>query len=156
MELAIFMGLQASGKSAFFRTYLANTHQQIGKDLMRNNKNRDRRQTQLLIEALEAGRSVAIDNTNPNLAERAALIQQGQRYGAKIIGYYFESKLKDCLRRNQQRMGKAKIPDVGLYATLKKLVLPSYTEGFDRLFYVAIAADEGFKIEPWREERENG
>ena len=146
MELVILIGLQASGKSTFFRTYLANTHKHISKDLMRNNKNRDRRQIQLLTTALQAGHSAVVDNTNPTVEERAPLIHQGQVYGAEIIGYYFESKLKDCLERNQQRTGKAKVPDVGIYSTIKKLVLPSYAEGFQRLFHVAIAAHGTFNI----------
>ena len=93
MELVLLIGLQASGKSTFFRIYFANTHEHISKDLMRNNKNRNRRQAQLLSAALEAGHSVVVDNTNPTVEERAVLIQQGQQYGAEIFGYYFESNL---------------------------------------------------------------
>ena len=141
MELVILIGLQASGKSTFFRTYFANTHEHISKDLMGNNKNRNRRQAQLLSAALEAGRSVVVDNTNPTVEERAVLIQQGQSYGAEIIGYYFESNLKDCLKRNQSRTGKAKVPDIGIYATIKKLAPPSYTEGFHRLFHTVAYFD---------------
>ena len=48
MQLIIFIGLQASGKSTFFRTHFATTHEHISKDLMRNNKNRARRQMQLI------------------------------------------------------------------------------------------------------------
>ena len=151
MELMILIGLQASGKSTFFQTYFAPTHEQISKDLMPNNKHRDRRQAQLLTAALEAGRSVVIDNTNPTVAERASLIQQGRQYDAEIVGCYFDSKLKDCLNRNRQRTGKAKIPDVGLYATLKKLVQPDYAEGFHRLFHVAIGADGAFDVTAWRQ-----
>jgi predicted kinase len=147
MELVIFVGLQASGKSTFFRRYFASTHEQISKDLMRNNKNRDRRQIQLVTEALAAQKSIVIDNTNPTVEDRSRLIQLGQRYGAEIIGYSFESHLKDCLERNQQRTGKAKIPDIGLYATIKKLMPPSYTEGFHKLFQVAIAENGEFKIQ---------
>jgi len=156
MELVVLVGLQASGKSTFFRTYFANTHVHISKDLMRNNRNRDRRQTQLLIAALEAGRSVAIDNTNPTAEERMTLIQQGQRYGAAIVGYYFESDLPACLERNQQRTGKARVPDVGLYATLKKLVIPSYSEGFQQLFRVAIAPNRTFTIQHLHQSRDGG
>ncbi|MEO0533746.1 MAG: ATP-binding protein [Cyanobacteria bacterium P01_A01_bin.123] len=156
MELVILIGLQASGKSTFFQTRFANTHVHISKDLMRNNKNRRRRQSQLLVEALAAGQSVVVDNTNPTVAERADLIQQGQQYGAEIIGYYFESTLSKCLDRNQQRAGKAKIPEVGLYATIKKLVKPTYAEGFDRLFHVAIAAGNTFRVQAWQEDINDG
>ena len=148
MELVIFIGLQASGKSTFFRQKFAATHEQVSKDLMRNNKNRARRQVQLIEAALQAGRSVVVDNTNPTVEERAVLIQLGKTYGAEIIGYYFESQVTDCLKRNTLRSGKAKVPDVAIYATIKKLERPSYGEGFDKLFDVKIAGSEVFEICP--------
>lgn len=153
MELIIFIGLQASGKTTFFHKHFAATHQHISKDLMRNNKNRARRQTQLIQEALQAGRSIVVDNTNPTIEDRASLIELGNTYGVQIIGYYFESKIKDCLERNQQRSGKARVPDVGLYATTKKLVRPSYAEGFHQLFYVRIANNSMFNVSAWMENK---
>ncbi|WP_207955865.1 AAA family ATPase [Rubrobacter marinus] len=59
------MGLQASGKSTFYRERLAGTHAHVSKDLFRHNKDRNRRQAQLVREALRSGRSVVVDNTNP-------------------------------------------------------------------------------------------
>lgn len=150
MELVIFIGLQASGKSTFFRKYLATTHVLVSKDLMRNNKNRARRQAQLVEAALQAGRSIVVDNTNPTLKDRASLIDLGNLYGAQIVGYYFESNVKDCLDRNQQRKDKARVPDVGIYATIKKLVCPTYSEGFHQLFYVRMVDDSDFEVRPWR------
>ncbi|MCL1469422.1 ATP-binding protein [Argonema antarcticum] len=151
MQLVIFIGLQASGKSTFFRTHFATTHEIVSKDLIRNNKNRARRQTQLIEAALEKGRSVVVDNTNPTLEDRASLIQLGKMYGAEIIGYYCESDIKQCLDRNQQRSGKARVPDVGIYVTIKKLIRPSYAEGFDRLFYVQMTDDSNFEVAEWKE-----
>ena len=151
MELVIFIGLQASGKSSFFRQYLATTHELVSKDLMRNNKNRARRQAQLVEAALQAGRSIVVDNTSPTVEERASLIELGQLYNARILGYYFQSQVKDCLERNQQRSGKARVPDVAIYATIKKLVRPTYAEGFHQLFYVRIVGHSGFQFQPWRE-----
>jgi predicted kinase len=101
MKLVIFIGLQASGKSTFFRNYLAATHILVSKDLMRNNRNRARRQAQLVEAALQAEHSVVVDNTNPTVEDRASLIELGNQYGVRIVGYYFESNLKDCLERNQ-------------------------------------------------------
>lgn len=150
MDLVIFIGLQASGKSTFFRNYFASTHELVSKDCFRNNKNPSRRQAYLIETALKAGRSVVVDNTNPTIEDRAAIIQLGRLYNAEIIGYYFKSQVKYCLERNQQRQGKARIPDVGIYTTRKKLVKPSYAEGFDRLFYVTIVGDGNFKVREWR------
>lgn len=134
MELVIFVGLQAAGKTTFYRNYFTATHQHISKDLFPNNKNKARRQTQLITAALEEGKSVVIDNTNPTNVERAPLIEIGNSYNCKIIGYYFDIPLNLYLERNSQRIGKAKVPEVGIYATVKKLTRPSYSEGFHYLF----------------------
>lgn len=152
MELVIFIGLQASGKSTFFGKEFAATHTYVSKDLMRNNKNRNRRQAQLIAEALQAGRSVIVDNTNVTVEERAVLIELGKLYKAEIIGYYFKSQVHHSLKRNSLRSGKARVPDVAIYATIKRLERPSYAEGFDKLFYVKIAAKSGFEVRPWTEE----
>lgn len=151
MELVIFIGLQASGKSTFFRTCLAATHHYVSKDQFRNNKNRSRRQVQLIESSLQAGHSVVVDNTNPTLEDRESLIQIGYQHNAQIVGYYFDSQVSDCLKRNQQRQGKARVPDVGIYATIKKLVRPSYREGFHKLFCVRIAANCAFEVYEWNE-----
>ncbi len=142
MEIVIFVGLQAAGKSTFFRMYLAETHVLVSKDLLSNNKHRSRRQSQLIEEALQAGSSVVVDNTNPTLADRAELIQLGRMYSAEIVGYYFVPEVSQSLARNKQRIGKEKVPDIAIFATMKRFVHPTYEEGFDRLFCV-VANDDG-------------
>jgi predicted kinase len=155
MEIVILTGLQASGKSTFFRIYLAATHEHISKDQMRNNKHRGRTQAQLIEEALQKGHSVVIDNTNPTVEVREPLIRLGRMYDAEITGYYFESQVRQCLERNRLREGKARVPDVAIYVTAKKLVRPSYNEGFDKLFSVRITGDSTFEIQEWKEDRMN-
>jgi predicted kinase len=152
--IIIFIGLQASGKSSFFRSHFASSHELVSKDCFRNHKSPSQRQSYLIKTALEAGISVVVDNTNPTLVDRASLIQLGRSYNAEIIGYYFRSHLKDCLERNQQREGKARVPDVGIYATLHKLTKPFYAEGFDKLFYVKIVGDGNFQVDRWQESEE--
>jgi predicted kinase len=138
LELVIFIGLQASGKSTFFRGRFGATHELISKDLFPNNRNRNRRQEELIEAALSAGRPVVVDNTNPTPEDRRTLVRQGREHGAKIVGYYFESTARECVERNRLRAGKAKVPDVAIYATAKKLVPPSYSECFDELFRVRL------------------
>jgi predicted kinase len=148
MELAIFIGLQGAGKTSFYRARFAGKYALVSKDLLRNNRQPGRRQRQLIEEALQAGHSVVVDNTNPTVMDRAELIDLGRRHGATITGYYFESRLEDCLERNRQRVDKEKVPAVALYATAKKLQRPSLAEGFDRLLYVRIV-DQDFQVLDW-------
>lgn len=147
MELVILTGLQASGKSSFYQARLANTHELVSKDLLRNNSNRERRQRQLIEQALVAGRSVAVDNTNATPQLRAPLIALGKQYGATITGYYFAAEVPGCLARNRVREGRARVPDVAIFATRKILVPPTLAEGFDALFVVRLTDAGGFDVE---------
>jgi predicted kinase len=144
-ELVVFVGLQASGKSTFFRERFAATHEQVSKDLLRNNKNPNRRQAQLIEASLRAGSPVVVDNTNPTVEDRRSLIELGRRFGVRIVGHYFDSTVRQCIERNRLRTGREKVPDVAIYATAKRLVPPSYPEGFDRLYRVRLI-DSSFEV----------
>src|SRR6185312_15452388 len=147
MELIIFMGLQASGKSTFYHLRFAATHAYVSKDLL--HKHKGRRQMQLVEEALQAGQWVVVDNTNPTPLDREQLIRLGHEYDAEVIGYYFEARVRESLERNRTRSGKARVPDVAIYVTAKKLVPPSYAEGFDTLYDVRIAENSSFEVRAW-------
>jgi predicted kinase len=43
-----------------------------------------------------------VDNTNPTPEGRAPLLSLGHSHGARVIGYVFESRLEDCLARNDK------------------------------------------------------
>jgi len=152
MELVIMIGLQASGKTTFARSRFGDTYEYVSKDLLRNNSNPARRQRQLIEAALQQGFSVVVDNTNPTIEERKELIHLGRLYAAGITGYFFEVQLKQCLERNRAREGKARVPDVAIFATLKKLTRPSHAEGFTKLFSVYNRGDQNFEVSDWKEE----
>jgi predicted kinase len=152
MDMLILIGLQASGKSTFYRTHFLATHAYVSKDLLRNNKHPARRQQLLIEEALQSGRSVVIDNTNPTREDRASLIALGHLYNAEVIGYYFETQVKRSIERNNLRAGKERVPPVAIFATLKKLVAPAYEEGFDQLYYVL--SRDNFEFTLLRQNRE--
>ena len=91
---------------------------------------------------------MVVDNTNPTGEERRPLVALGREHGARVVGYYFEAGVRGCIERNRGRRGKARVPDVAIYATAKKLVPPSRSEGFDELFRARIARD-GFEVSVW-------
>lgn len=148
MELIILIGLQGAGKSTFYRTHFAETHELVSKDLLPTSKARNKslRQSERIEEALQAQRSIVIDNTNVTIAERAALIELGHRYGSQVIGYYFAANVKECIERNRQRTGKQQVPDKVIYITNARLVRPTYAEGFDKLYVVEIGEHGSFKV----------
>jgi predicted kinase len=153
MDLVILIGLQASGKSTFVRTRLAETHVHVSKDLIGHKKNTAKRQQELIETALLAGKSVVVDNTNPTAADRQTLITLARAHGARVVGYYFESSVPECRARNQAREGTARVPDVAIYTTIKRLERPARGEGFDELFHARIV-ESGFEVTAWIEEEE--
>lgn len=144
-ELVVFTGLQASGKTSFYRERFAETHVHISKDAWPNARNKEERQRRLIDEHLRAGRSVVVDNTNPTPDVRAPLIAIGRALGARVSSYSFVVTVEQALRRNAGREGRARIPDVGVFSVAKRLVAPSEAEGFDRMFEVCLT-DGGFAV----------
>lgn len=151
MEMIILMGLQASGKSTFYRTYFAATYEHVSKDLLRRSKhkNKDQEQAELIESSFQEQRSVVVDNTNSTLQDRQRLIELGRTYGARIIGYYFPPDITNSRERNKQRAGKAQVPDKAIFITANKFVPPSYAEGFDTLYYVRIVDDSTSEYPKW-------
>ena len=145
----ILIGLPASGKSTFFRERFAATHDHVSKDLLRNNRQPQRRQDQLIAESLASGRSVVVDNTNPSAAVRAPVIALARKHGAEVVGYFFTTEAADALRRNRAREGRERVPDVAIFTARKRLEPPTMTEGFDRLFSVRMnEAERTFDVKP--------
>lgn len=136
-ELVVFVGIQGSGKTTYYHEHFAATHVHVSKDLMKNAREKESRQRSQIAEALREGRSVVVDNTNPTLYDRAPLIAAGREHGARIIAYYFEAPVRMAVARNQQREGKARVPNVAIFATQKRLVPPTTEEGFDEIRVIA-------------------
>jgi predicted kinase len=147
VELVVLIGLQGSGKTTFYRAFYAATHVLVSKDRLRNNRRPQRRQMQLIDEALREGRSVVVDNTNPTAEDRAPLVEAARRHGAEAVGFFFDSRLEDCLERNRRRTGRERVPDKALYIAFSRLRPPAPAEGFDRLYRVALATGGGFTVE---------
>lgn len=145
MELVILVGLQGSGKSSFFHSRLAATHVHVSKDSIRA-RHKGLRQRELIEAALRAGRSVVADNTHPRVEDRLALVEIGRALGARIVGYYFDSPLAECLARNRSREGRGRVPDVALYVTSRKLQEPTWEEGYDKLHVVHPTPDGSFEV----------
>lgn len=146
VELVILSGLQAAGKSSFYRERFAATHVHVSKDAWPNARKRERRQQRLVEEHLRAGRSVVVDNTNPTPAERLPLVAIARAAGARATSYAFVTSVEEALLRNAGREGRARIADVGIFSVAKQLVLPAPDEGFDLRFVVRLT-EAGFVVE---------
>ena len=145
MQLIIFTGVQASGKSSFYLLNLYHSHLRVNLDMLKT-----RHRENIIFEACLASKTkMVIDNTNPTREDRARYIGRAKDAGFEVISYYFETDLNSTLRRNSHREGKANIPEVGVRATFKKLEVPSLDEGFDEIFKVKIVGNGDFSLTPY-------
>ena len=148
MELIIFIGIQATGKSEFYKRNFYKTHIRLNLDMLRT-RNREK----ILMEAcLYAKQPLVIDNTNPTRKERRKYIAAAKKAKFTIKGYYFNSSIADSILRNEQRTGLEQLPVLALKATHKKLELPLIEEGFDELWYVKIGKNGDFITEEYQHE----
>lgn len=144
-EVAILVGLPGAGKSTFYRERLAATHRHVSKDLLKNAKNKQARQDALVREALRAGSSVAVDNTNVSPAERATVIAIARELGARTVAHYIEATTREAVARNERREEKkGRVPKVAIFTCAKRLVPPSLDEGFDALHRWRVTEDGAF------------
>jgi len=133
MELVLFCGLQAAGKSRFYWQRFGTTHLRINMDMLRTR----RRESTILGACLAVGQRVVIDNTNPTSAERAPYLDRARQFHFSSIAYFFEPDFETCLVRNAARSGKERVPEIALRATALKLEPPTLEEGFARIFLVS-------------------
>ena len=146
MQAAIFIGIQASGKTEFYRRRFFDTHVRINLDMLKTRH----REAVLLRACLEAKQPFVVDNTNPTVDERAKYISAAREAGFRVVGYFFQSKLAQSLERNEQRALSQRVPRVGVLGTFNRLQLPSLAEGFDALFFVSLRPPADFSVEEWR------
>lgn len=147
MEMVLLIGIPASGKSSFYAQRFAATHVRVNLDMLRTRH----RERELFETLLRLEQPMVIDNTNVSMAERERFLAPARAAGFSVHGYYFSSRLAECLPRNEARAGKTRIPEAGVKAAAGRLESPVLVEGFDRLFYVRFAGEE-FAVEDWSDE----
>lgn len=144
-KIFLLIGIQASGKTTFAHQHLANCTYVSLDQLHTRNKE------QIALEkALKTGTSCVVDNTNPTREERKKYLNLAKANGYKTVGIYFRSAIAECTERNAKRTGKKQVPLKAILATAKRLEQPTYSEGFDKLYYVKIE-DDDFAINKWDE-----
>ena len=141
----ILIGIQATGKSSLYQMYYKDTHIRINLDMLKTRN----RENQLLDCCLKIKQPFVIDNTNLRVEDRQKYITKIQKYEVPILGYYFSSKLDQALIRNLER-GNQTIPEMGILSAYTRLELPSYSEGFDYLYYIQLENGK-FKIQDYLE-----
>jgi predicted kinase len=147
MEAVILVGIQAAGKSTFYRERFFATHVRLSLDLLRTRH----RERSLLAWCLGHGQRFVMDNTNVTAAGRAGYIAPARVAGFRVIGYVFESSVPASITRNAGRPEAEQVPAKAIGGTKKCLEWPRCDEGFDELHFVRVNPAGGFQIEEWRD-----
>lgn len=134
MEAVILIGIQGTGKSTFCRERLFHTHVRISLDMLQSRH----REVMLLTACLNAKQPFVIDNPNPTREERARYIAPSRAAGFKMVGYFFETDIREALSRNELRGRGHRVPERGVRGTFIRLQPPLLTEGFDALYRVRL------------------
>jgi predicted kinase len=146
MDLVVLAGLQGAGKTSFYRARFGETHAHVSKDNFRSNPNKSRRQRELVLEAVRSGLSAVVDNTNVRREDRLELVAFARELGLRPVLYWFPPEPKASLARNAGREGKARVPRSAIFLTLKRLVPPDASEGFESVYEVVAREGGGFEV----------
>lgn len=140
----IFIGVQAAGKSTFYRQRFFNTHVRINLDMLRT-----RHREKLLLHAcIEMKQPFVVDNTNVTVADRTRYIEPSLRAGFRVVCYYFYPDAAGSLMRNSLRAEVERVPVGAIYGTAKRLEPPTWEESFAAIHGVRVEAG-GFVVEEW-------
>lgn len=148
MEAILFIGLPGSGKSTFYKERFYDTHLRLNLDMLKT-----RHRERLLLQAcIDSQTRFVVDNTNVKRSERKVYIDAARAAGYRVVGYFFRSRVDECLKRNDQRQGARRLPLKALLGFAGRMERPSLEEGFDEIHYVRIDGPRGFVVEAWRDE----
>ena len=148
MELILFIGIQATGKSSFYRERFFSTHVRVNLDMLKTR----RRESLLVTACLESKTPFVVDNTNLTRELRAPYLAAAKSHRFAVRGYFFQSRTADALVRNAAREGRARVPDLAIRGASSRLELPSLAEGFTSLHFVRMAEPNQFIVEEWHHE----
>ncbi|XP_013075013.2 uncharacterized protein F21D5.5-like [Biomphalaria glabrata] len=137
-ELVLMVGQPASGKSTFRRRHLEPSgYVAVNRDTMGTME----KCIKAAKAALQEGKSVVADNTNPSVDGRAAFIKLAQEKGIPCRCFWLQTPLElshhlNMFRQNQTKGAVRRIPDVGFNMFKKNFQEPQLSEGFSDIIKV--------------------
>lgn len=167
MELVIFIGIPASGKSTESQKYRDMGYEVLSSDAIRgtimhgvslaevSKAEQDKINAEVFEtirvrthEALQNGHSVVMDATNLNRRLRMEFLEQFRKYPCKKRCVLFITPADTCLERNRRRTGTALVPEHVMHWMLSVFECPYYWEGWDEI--TPVIADEPCAVPPAR------
>ncbi|XP_038830057.1 bifunctional polynucleotide phosphatase/kinase isoform X3 [Salvelinus namaycush] len=138
-EVIIAVGFPASGKSSFFHTHIVpKGYVYVNRDTLGSWQSC----VSACERALKEGRSVAVDNTNPDPESRKRYVDVSQSLGVSCRCFNFSASLEQAKHNNRFRemapstTKHLKVNDMIFHSYKKKFVVPSLSEGFSEILQI--------------------
>ncbi|XP_072249061.1 bifunctional polynucleotide phosphatase/kinase [Leuresthes tenuis] len=138
-EVIVAVGYPASGKSTFFHTHIIpNGYAYVNRDTLGSWQNC----VSACERALREGRSVAVDNTNPDPESRKRYVDVAKAAGVSCRCFHFSASLEQAKHNNKFRdmvpsdSKHAKVNDMVFYSYKKQFVAPALSEGFSEILHI--------------------
>ena len=147
-DIVLMVGIPGSGKTTFCRERLFPSHLYISLDQLKTRS----AEAELFAFALNRRKSCVVDNTNINAVERCRYIQLAQKVkNVRVVVYCFAPDLKGCIDRNNERTGRAHVPESAIRGRLAMFENPHFSEGIDEIYDIEVSED-GFEVRRRNEE----
>lgn len=142
MEVIVLIGIPGSGKSTLAHRHFGGTHLRISRDVVKT-ANRERC---LQYACFALGQPFVADNTHSDLDARASLLAAARGAGFRVCAYFFPPQVEEAARRNEARVGRARVPEAAIRAHAQRFAAPTRAEGFDAIFRVCVDDRGDFQI----------
>ncbi|MBI5545629.1 MAG: AAA family ATPase [Deltaproteobacteria bacterium] len=141
-----FLRARSAATRSHRRTERSHVYQSL--DVLRTRH----REMRLLETCLETRAPVVIDNTNPTRQDRRRYIEPAKAADYSVHSYFFQSRVAECIARNETRPEQQRVPKTALLHTCKILERPAREEGFNQMWFVRPALGDGFLVEERHDE----
>ena len=129
----IFIGSPGAGKSTFWSNYCKN-YARVNNDELKTAAKCQK----VMREALQAGKSVVIDNTNPKRETRALYTKIAKEFKLPVRAVFFDISKEVAMHNNMQRQVNTtrqhfskKVPGIAIHTYYKNMQPPTLDEGFE-------------------------
>ncbi|XP_017347083.1 bifunctional polynucleotide phosphatase/kinase isoform X2 [Ictalurus punctatus] len=138
-EIIVAVGFPGSGKSTFFQTHIIpKGYVYVNRDTLGSWQHC----VSACERALKEGRSVAVDNTNPDLESRKRYVDVSKSAGVPCRCFNFTTSLEQAKHNNRFRemvpsaTKHAPVNDMVFHSYKKKFAAPTLSEGFSEILQI--------------------
>ncbi|XP_040901828.1 bifunctional polynucleotide phosphatase/kinase [Toxotes jaculatrix] len=143
-EVIVAVGFPASGKSTFFHAHIIpKGYMYVNRDTLGSWQSC----VSACERALREGRSVAVDNTNPDPESRKRYVDVAKAAGVPCRCFHFSASLEQAKHNNRFRemapsdSKHAKVNDMVFHSYKKHFVAPALSEGFSEILQIHFVPD---------------